>query len=124
YPVGSVDTAVRLLLLVAEREEVGVSAASRELDVARSTAHRLMQMLQYHGLVQQRLEAKTYVPGPTLVKVGLLAARSLDLRSIAHPRMLALMELAEETVHLFTLRGTDVVCLHSIECKRALRVGS
>ncbi|HZO37070.1 MAG TPA: IclR family transcriptional regulator [Solirubrobacteraceae bacterium] len=123
YPVGSVDTAIRLLLIVAEREEVGVSAAARELAVARSTAHRLMQMLQYHGLVQQRQETKTYVPGPTLAKIGLLASRSLDIRAVAQPRMATLMEIADETVHLFTLRGSDVVCLHSVECKRPLRVG-
>ena len=40
--LSSVDTALRLLHVLAQREEVGVAEAGRLLGVARSTAHRLL----------------------------------------------------------------------------------
>ena len=40
YPIESVDSALRLLALVADARAVSLSAAARHLDVAPSTAHR------------------------------------------------------------------------------------
>jgi IclR family acetate operon transcriptional repressor len=123
YPIGSVDTALRLLAMIAEREQVRISEASQELHVARSTAHRVVQMLQYHGLVAQDPVSKVYTVGPGLLQIGLQAVRGLDIRTLAHPRLQALSDEVDETTHLFTLRGTEVVCLDSVESKRPLRVG-
>ena len=64
YPIGSVDSAMRLLLMIGERDRVRIAEAAKELGVARSTAHRLMQMLLYHGFVRQDPESKAYVAGP------------------------------------------------------------
>jgi IclR family acetate operon transcriptional repressor len=123
YPIGSVDTALKLLAMIAEREQVRISDASQELGVARSTAHRVVQMLQYHGLVAQDPTSKVYTVGPGLLQIGLQAVRGLDIRTLAHPRLRQLCDEVEETTHLFSLRGTDVVCLDSVESKRPLRVG-
>jgi IclR family transcriptional regulator, acetate operon repressor len=123
YPIGSVDTALKLLAMIAEREQVRISEASQELNVARSTAHRVVQMLQYHGLVAQDPTSKVYTVGPGLLQIGLQAVRGLDIRTLAHPRLQQLSDEVDETTHLFSLRGTDVVCLDSVESKRPLRVG-
>jgi IclR helix-turn-helix domain len=45
YPIGSVDNALKLLLLLGERPEIRLSEATRYLGVAPSTAHRLLAML-------------------------------------------------------------------------------
>ena len=52
YPIESVDSAIRLLKLIAADEAVTVSAAARQLGVAPSTAHRLLAMLEYHQLIE------------------------------------------------------------------------
>jgi IclR family transcriptional regulator, acetate operon repressor len=125
YPIGSVDSALRLLVLVGKRERVRISDASTELNVARSTAHRLMQMLQYHGFVEQDPNSKAYGAGPVLVGMGLQAVRNLPFRQLARSHMEALAEEVEETVILTARQpGTDVMCLDTVEGKRALRVGS
>jgi DNA-binding IclR family transcriptional regulator len=125
YPIGSVDSALRLLLMVGERGSVRIAEASDELNVARSTAHRMMQMLQYYDLVKQDPESKAYSAGPMLISLGLRVVRMLDVPGVARPRMEALATEVQETVVLMARqKGTDVICLESVESPRALRIGS
>ena len=124
YPIGSVDSALRLLQIVADQPWVRIAEASKELGVARSTAHRLMQMLQYHGFVRQDADSKAYAAGPVLIGLGLQVVRKMDVRTIARPHMEALSEETGETVHLMALQpGAEVLCLDSVESEKALRVG-
>ena len=53
YPIESVDNALRLLVTLRDSGSITVQEASRQLEVAPSTAHRLLQMLHYHGFVEQ-----------------------------------------------------------------------
>lgn len=124
YPVESVDNALRLLLFVAERGEVRVSEAGAALGTAVSTAHRLLAMLQYHGLVRQDRATKTYHLGPTTVRIGLSAVREMDIRTHARPFLESLWEEVDETVHLALPQGTRVLFVDSIESRKALRVTS
>ena len=123
YPIESVDNALRLLLMFTERRSVRIADASRELEIARSTAHRLMQMLNYHGFVQQDPGSSTYLAGPTLVELGLAVVRDLDVRSLARPELESLATQLGETVHLVELDGSAVLFLDSVEAPRAVRVG-
>lgn len=124
YPIGSVDSALRLLLMIGEQRRVRIAEASKELNVARSTAHRLMQMLQYHGFVRQDPESKAYTAGPVLISMGLQIVSNLDVRAIARPFVEALVAEVEETVHLLALQPpAEVLCLDSVESPRAVRVG-
>jgi len=124
YPIDSVDNALRLLLLVAERKRLRLPEASREIDAARSTAHRMLQMLRYHGFVDQDPESKAYTPGPVLINLGLQVVRELDIRAVARPHLQTLVDELGETVQLFALQGTDVLGIESIESPRMLRIGS
>lgn len=120
---GSVHNAIRLLLMFQERQQLRVTDVSRQLGVARSTAHRLLQLLQSHKFVQQDKETRTYHVGPALVTLSISLTRGLDLATIARPIMSELVEELGETVHLSVLRGTDIFFLESVVTDRALRVG-
>jgi IclR family transcriptional regulator, acetate operon repressor len=124
YPIASVDNALTLLSLIAERDQVRVSEAAEVLGTARSTAHRLLAMLDYHGFAAQDEVTKTYAAGPQLIKVGLSAVEGLSLRQLARPVLERLCDEVSETTHLVRLFGTNVVFLDSVETTRGLRVGS
>lgn len=124
YPIESVDNALRLLLAVGDRREMGVSEASDYLGVAPSTAHRLLAMLAHYGFVEQDPVHKVYRAGPALVQAGLSALKDLDIRSQARPHIEALVEAIGETAHLVALQGSDVLFLDCVEGDRALRAGS
>lgn len=123
YPIASVDSALTLLSLVSERD-LRISEAAEVLGTARSTAHRLLAMLDYHGFAVQDEATKTYAAGPQLIKVGLSAVEGLSLRQLARPVLERICEEISETSHLARLFGTHVVFLDSVETSRGLRVGS
>ena len=58
YPIESVDNVLRLLQLLHEREELGVTAAARLLGVAPSTAHRLFAMLHLQSGFPTRRQSR------------------------------------------------------------------
>jgi DNA-binding IclR family transcriptional regulator len=124
YPIGSVDKTLRLLRLFGEQRSIRIADASREIGVARSTAHRMMQMLQYHGFVRQDSESRAYSAGDELVRIGLSVVRQLDIRAVARPVMEALVNEVQETVHLVERRGDQVFFLDSIESPQNLRAGA
>jgi DNA-binding IclR family transcriptional regulator len=124
YPVKSVGNALRLLLLLHDRQVVRVSDASVALGVSPSTAHRLLGMLQYHGFAQQASTSRAYVAGPALLGLAVSAGRRAELRDHGRPHLVRLMEETGETAHLAVLDGRRVLFLDSIESPRALRVSS
>ncbi len=123
YPIGSVERALRLLLLLGGHETLSVSQAGSELGVARSTAHRLLTTLEQHGFARQDEATRAYLPGPALAELS-LAAAGRELRRLVRPHLEELARGLDETVHLVTLEGASARFLESVECNRALRVGS
>jgi IclR family acetate operon transcriptional repressor len=123
YPIGAVDTAMRVLRLLADHKVVRAAEVSRELGVARSTAHRMLQMLQYHGMVKQDPVSRTYSAGDELIRIGLAAVRQIDIRTVAHPILEELAQVSMETMHIVERRGDQVLILDSVEPPRQLRAG-
>ncbi|MBW3560988.1 MAG: IclR family transcriptional regulator [Actinobacteria bacterium] len=124
YPIESVDNALRLILQLKDQDTIGVTDASELLEVAPSTAHRLLQMLQYRGFAVQDPETRVYRAGPQLLEVGLKAVREMGLRTSARPVLERLSERLNETVHLLVREGTEVRFVDGVESSRALRVTS
>lgn len=123
YPIESVDNALRLLHMLRGRSHIRVSEASSSIGVARSTAHRLLAMLQHHGFVRQDPFSRAYVAGPALLDFGLAILRDRDIRTHARPFLEALSRETGETVHLIVLQGRDVLFLDCVESPKAVRVG-
>ncbi|MDQ3714443.1 MAG: IclR family transcriptional regulator, partial [Actinomycetota bacterium] len=124
YPINSVDNALKLLLMFRETQLIRVSEASAALDVGRSTAHRLLAMLEYHGFIQQDAATKAYRSGPALTEIGLAIVRSMDIRQQLRPHLEQLRDDLGETVHLMVLQGTESLFLDSVESFKALRTSS
>lgn len=124
YPIESVDNALKLLLMFRGRATVRAAEASRRLDVAPSTAHRLLAMLQYHGFIEKDPDSKAYRAGVALTEIGLAVIRDMDIRSTARSTMERLVSELGETVHLALLERAEVLVVDSVESTRLLRVGS
>lgn len=124
YPIDSVDKALRLVLLMADKPEVRLSEAARLLGVASSTAHRLLAMLQYHGFVRQDPRSKVYRPGPAFASVAFSVFSRFDVQGVAGPVMRRLSEELRETVHIGLLDGARVRFVAAAEGPQAVRVAS
>lgn len=122
YPIESVANALKLILLFRERPQIGVAEAAAVLGVARSTAHRLLAMLQYAGFAEQEAGSRLYKPGRALHEVGLAAIRSMDLRGLARPTMERVARETGETVLLAVRDGTRMLFLDTVESANPLRL--
>jgi IclR family transcriptional regulator, acetate operon repressor len=120
HPISSVDNALRLLVILRDREEIRVSEAGAALGVARSTAHRLLAMLHSHGLVEQSAN-RAYRVGPVLAEIGLSALRHLDVRAHIRPFLEQLVAEVGETAHMVVREGRNCRFAESVECTHALR---
>ena len=109
----SVDNALWLLQLVAERQALRVSEAAELLGVARSTAHRLLSALRRRDFLRQDKPNGAYRPGPALYAIGMAAISRLDIRRIAQPVLEQLRDKTKETASLAVLEGTMV---RFVEC--------
>jgi DNA-binding IclR family transcriptional regulator len=124
YRLSSVDHALELLLLFRSRPTLRVSEVADQLDVARSTAHRLLGMLVHRQFAVQDPATRAYRPGPRLVEIGLAAVGALDVRTRMRPYLNEVAARTGETVSLLVLEGDMVHFIDSIESQQTVRVGS
>ena len=120
----SVDNALLLLQLTAERQVLRVSEAADLLGVARSTAHRLLSALRRRDFLVQDRPNGAYRPGPALHAIGLSAIARLDVRRVAQPHLDQLRNKTRETVSLAVLEGTMVRFVECCEGLSTVRVGT
>ncbi|WP_326585197.1 IclR family transcriptional regulator [Streptomyces sp. NBC_00487] len=122
YPVSAAGNALRAVRLLHERDELRVIDVAAQLDVARSTAHRILAMLVFHGFAEQDRH-KVYRPGPALRAIrGTHAAPPPDLITRAHRHLIQLAATVRETTHLMVLEGNGARFLDGVEGPQALRV--
>ena len=108
YPIESVDNALKLLLLFAQQPRVRLTEVSQYLEVASSTAHRLLSMLQYRGYIQQD-PTRAYEAGPVLRQLGVKALREQHLTGVARPVLERLHDKLDGATTLGRLDGQHVV---------------
>lgn len=124
YPLESVDNALQILMLLLTSAELRLTDVSVRLGVASSTAHRLLAMLQYRGLIRQDPRTRAYQAGPSLDLLAFTVLKQFDVRDRARPVLEKLNVVLQETVHIGRLEGAEVDFVVSIESPQALRVSN
>jgi len=121
YPIGSVDKALRLLVMVAEKPSgLRIADAAVALGVAPSTVHRLLQMLVMHGFARQDPATKSYHPDAAMARLTNPRERA---KQLAGPVLTSIVEEFGETAHLAVLDGLEALTVLSVESPHLLRVG-
>lgn len=123
YSVSSVDHALHLATLLQQEGALGVTEAAKLLDVAPSTAHRLLATLVYREFAE-RLPDRRYGPGKVLRPAARSEAPVQQLRRISLPHMRQLMRQTRETVNLTVLAAREMRIVATVESDQLLRVGN
>ncbi|MGQ4618839.1 IclR family transcriptional regulator domain-containing protein [Nocardia sp. R7R-8] len=109
----AVDKAISLLIALAEQAStgVGVSELARRTGLSKSTAFRVLGLLERNGVVER--VGTAYRLGARLHQLGraVYSPEHERLRDLLLPFLTDLYELTRHTVHLGVLHGTDVVYL-------------
>lgn len=117
----SVASALDLLDCFLDDEELGVTDVARRLNVAKSTAHRLLTTLASRGLVEQNPENGRYRLGLHLFELGHLALERIELRRRSKALLEHLREASGWTVHLSVRQGADSLFLERLVTLRGMK---
>jgi DNA-binding IclR family transcriptional regulator len=123
YAIASVDHALRLATILQLEGNLTVAEAAERLGVARSTAHRLLQMLVYRDFAVQH-PGRQYGAGPVLELAEHSRSATSLLRSAALPHMELLVQAVGESANLTIRTGVEARFIVSVESAQVLRVGS
>jgi DNA-binding IclR family transcriptional regulator len=123
-PHDAVSKSLRALLALATQESMGVSELSRELDVAVSTAHRLLNIMRLHDFVEQDMHSRRYRLGPAARKLAEQSRSDQNLLAVGHPHLAELHRLVDETVNLVVLDGAEALFIDGIQSRQPLRVAT
>ncbi|MGE0216366.1 IclR family transcriptional regulator [Mycolicibacterium sp.] len=120
--VEAADRVLTLMEILRRDGILHINAAARELGVAPSTVHRLVQTLVFRGYAVQSLD-RTYAPGPAIPRGG----PGTDWAGLVgrwHSVLEDVARAAGETVHLVVRDGDSALFLDSVVGAQALSVAS
>jgi IclR family transcriptional regulator, acetate operon repressor len=124
-PVGSVDRALRILTVLGESSRgLSLDALSVQLDIPKSSLHRLLAALKHRGFVAQPESAGPYFLGTELLATAFRFHETLDLRALIHPLLARLTGELNETTHMAVLDKAEVVYQDKVEAARAIKMSS
>ncbi|QBC30812.1 MULTISPECIES: IclR family transcriptional regulator [Pandoraea] len=125
YIVDSVDSALKLLSLVAEHPGLGVTELSNRLGINKSRTYRMLCTLEHNRFVLQDERTTTYSLGPQAFVIGVAASQQNILVRAAQKSMLVLNQAINETIVLRVREGLETVCVARSESTHQVRsVGS
>ena len=124
YTIEAVDNAARILLMLTDRPWLRATDVAKELDVARSTAHRMMSTLLQRGLLRYNSDDKSYGAGYRLVELGMSVIGVGDLKSEAASFLAQAAAETGETAHLIILEGDEVMFVAAVEGGHVIRAAS
>ena len=117
-PAGSglqtVDRAVSVLEILAQRGEAGVSEVAALLDVHKSTAFRLLGALEARDLVEQAVDRGKYRLGFGIVRLAGAVTGRLDITRQSQPVCERLAGEIGETVNIAVLQEHYAVNLYQV----------
>src|SRR3954471_18075197 len=118
--VQSVDRALSVLEILAAHGEAGVTEVAAELGVHKSTAFRLVAVLESRGFVEQLADRGKYRLGFGVVRLAGAAATQLDIAQEGRPICEALAADLEETVNIAILDSDRAVNVSQVRGPAAL----
>lgn len=122
YRIQVLDRAFHILDVIAESEDgFGLPDVAERTQLHKSTAHRLLMVLESARFVERDAVSGNYRLGSRVMELGLSAAAHLDVYKVARPHLQTLMEETGETAHLAVLRDREVVTLMTVESRQTLR---
>ncbi|MBU2602361.1 MAG: IclR family transcriptional regulator [Actinobacteria bacterium] len=121
YKISSLERGLQILELLSGEPAMSAAEVAHRLGLNRATAHRFLAALLGLGYLGKDANAR-YRVSTRLFELGMRMASRNDLRTVAHPHLLALSQIHRETVNLGQLDGGEVVHIDKVDSDEVLRV--
>jgi IclR family transcriptional regulator, KDG regulon repressor len=127
YLVPAIDRAARIMSLLQTEGELTLVEISEAIGLHKSSVHKIVVTLNYHGLLDRDAVTRKYSLGVALSEYGRTALSSLDVRRLAKPYLKTMVDYTGETAALAVLRDTKIVLVDveepQVQIRVSLRVG-
>ena len=114
----------KIIDLLENSNELRLKDVSDKLGMDKSTTHRFLKTLLKHDYVKINPDNKKYSLGLKFLNISSKIIDSIDIRNIAQPHLLELVNYTNETIHLTTFDGKRVVYIDKIESAGPIRMYS
>ena len=123
YKVQVLDRALAVVDAIAEQQEpTSLTDLAAKLQLNKSTVHRLVMILERHRVIERDLQTGRYRLGMRLFELGSIAISRFDIREKARHHIEQLHYEVNESVHLCTLDGGEILYLDRVEPTRSVRM--
>lgn len=120
--VQSIDRAFDILeLLSVEPRGLAMTEIGHNLDLHKSTVHRLLTSMRERGYIEKSQETGNYRLGLGFVELASLYLNSLELKTEAQPFLQRMTKLTGQTAFLAIRDECDVVYIDKVETYDSLR---
>lgn len=125
YTIGSAEKVCDILLALCQSgAPMGVTELSKELDLTKSTVHKLLLTLEYKKLVEQDLETSKYYLSFSFILMLQSYLREDVLTAKIRPQMERLCEKFNETIHFGVYFDNGLFIVAKQEAKQSVCVTS
>lgn len=122
YYIHSINRAVKILNSLAyKKEEIGITDLSKQLNLHKSTVHRILVTLEDEGFVLKNNISQKYQLGMKLLELGNIAKEQIEIKNQALPIMQELAQNTEESIDLNILIDDKRVSIEKIESPHDVR---
>ena len=119
--ISSLAKGLKVLELLAEKDELSVSAVAESIGLNRAGSHRFLATLKELGYVEKN-EGNRYRLTFKLLGLGMKVANRFEIRRVALPFMQELSLAFRETVNLGFWDGKGILHLDKVESREILRM--
>lgn len=116
----SVDNALRVIEILSENEEMGITELSGKLDLGKSTAFRLVSTLENRDFVIQDPKNGKYRLSMKFVTIGSNILKRKSLINIVHPYIKKLTEQYNESTYISVLDGNNIIVIDKVVSSNAI----
>ncbi len=123
YILSSVKNAMRILRLFnAKQKELGLTSIADQIQVPKSTAHRMISILMKENFLSQNPRTGKYRLGLSLLTLGGVISTHHEMYKEALPTVHSLVNQLNETAHICLLENDEVAYLFRKESERHHRL--
>lgn len=120
----SLDKIFTIIEILKKNKEMRLQEIASELDMYKSTIHRLISELCIHNYVERDDITKKYRLGLKFIDISSYVIENLDIRKAARKSMEEINNITKETVHIAMLLGNKAIYIDKKESHHSIRMYS
>jgi DNA-binding IclR family transcriptional regulator len=121
--ISTLNRVCLILNAFTENEQIlTLTEISKRIQLPKSTTHRMLEAMEWHGLIVREPHDSGYQLGYQLIRWGTLALSNLDLRNTALPVLQSLCASTDESAVLSARYGYFAMWIEMVECRQPVRL--